>query len=322
MTDNKEKQKVSFLILPNTHILDLAGPVQVFYEANRIGNLNLEIGYTSRRPDVLSEQGIRLTGLQSPGNLTLCSGDYLVLPGIDFDAFRRGELGEYIEELREWVSLQYRTGVRLVSVCTGTLLLAEWGLLKGVACTSHWKCIDYLRKHYPEANVHSDRLFVKDSRIYSSAGMTSGMDMCLAILEEQHGPMLTSKVARELVVFMRRDETHSQESIYLEYQAHFNPTIHRVQDYIISHPSENPTVKQLASLANMSARTLTRKFKEVTGHTITEFKHEVKAEHAKTLLHHPDYTVDEIARKCGYRNSRQLRRIWKEKFNISLVEYR
>lgn len=322
MDDTKTVRKIVFLILPDTHILDLAGPAQVFYEANRIGDPELEIGYTSRRPEVTSEQGIQLSGLQSPAEHTLRAGDYLILPGIDFDAFRRGELSRQTGELKEWVTLQYRTGVRLVSICTGTLLLAEMGLLDGVACTSHWKCIDYLREQYPEVRVRSDRLFVKDRRIYSSAGMTSGMDMSLALLEEQYGPILTSKVARELVVFMRRDESHGQESIYLEYQTHFNPAIHRVQDYIISHPSENPTIDKLSSIANMSTRTLTRRFREITGHTITEFKHEVKAEHAKTLLHNPDYTMEEIAERCGYRDARQLRRIWKDTFGSSPAQYR
>lgn len=322
MADFKPSRKIVFLLLSNTHLLDLAGPAQVFYEANKIGKGTLDIQYTSLLPDTISEQGVMLSGLRHPETIELMPGDFIIIPGIDFASFERGELCKEIEDIQEWLSKQFSAGVQLVSVCTGTLILAEAGLLDGFSCTSHWKCLDYLKENYPDANVHSDRLFVKDRNIYSSAGMTSGMDMSLAILEELFGPILTSKVAREMVVFLRRDKDHSQETIYLDYQTHFNPAIHKVQDYIISHPSVNPTLEKLADIANMSTRTLTRTFKAVTQSTITEFKHEVKVEHAKSLLNNPEYTIERIAKKCGYQNARQLRRIWKEKFSNSLTDYR
>lgn len=322
MTDIIQSRKIVFLLFSNTHLLDLASPAQVFYEADKISKELFDIQYASLQPETASAQGMMLSDLKHPETIELSSDDFIVIPGIDFASFKRGELREEIRNIQGWLDKQFKAGVQMVTICTGTLVLAEAGLLDGLSCTSHWKCLDYLEESYPDVNVYSDRLFVKDRNIYSSAGMTSGMDMSLAILEELYGPVLTSKVAREMVVFLRRDKEHSQESIYLDYQTHFNPAIHKVQDYIISHPSENPTLEKLADVANMSSRNLTRTFKEVTGHTITDFKHEVKVEHAKTLMNNPDFTIEYIAEKCGYGDARQLRRIWKEKFGKPLATFR
>jgi len=321
MADIKSTRKIVFLLFSDTHLLDLAGPAQVFYEADKIGEVNLDIQYVSLQREATSAQGVMISDLQQPEYIDLSSDDFLIIPGINFVSFKRGVLHKEIKHIKEWLYKQFKLRVRLVTICTGSLILAETGLLDGIDCTSHWKSIDYMKDKYPQIRVHADRLFVKDRNIYTSAGMTSGMDMCLAILEELFGPVLTSKVAREMVVFIRRDKDHSQETIYLDYQTHFNPAIHKVQDYIISHPSENPTLEELAAIASLSTRSLTRTFKEVTGHTITSFKHEVKTEHAKTLLNNPDYTVDYIARCCGFSNARQLRRIWKKKYGTSLNSY-
>ncbi len=322
MDDFKKSRKIVFLLFSKTHLLDLGGPAQVFYEANQIGDLGLDIIFASQKPEVVSEQSLRLAGLQSPENLLLTDRDFIIIPGIDFASFKRGELHEEIKEIREWLTNEVGKSVNLATICSGTLVLAEADLLDGCSCTSHWKCIDFIEGNYPKINIHSNRLFVKDRNIYTSAGMTSGMDMSLAILEELYGPILTSKVAREMVIFLRRDKDNSQESIYLDYQTHFNPSIHKVQDYIISHPEQNPGLDTLAGIANMSERNLTRTFKDVTGHTITEFKHEVKLSLAKTFLNNPSFTIETVARKCGFSDPRQLRRIWKKKVGGSISDYR
>jgi transcriptional regulator GlxA family with amidase domain len=322
MNDFKKSRKIVFLLFSKTHLLDLGGPAQVFYEANQIGNLNLKIIFASQNPQVVSEQKLRLSGLQSPDNLKLSNNDFVIIPGIDFASFKRGELQKEVQEMQKWLKRHKIAGVKIATICSGALILAEAGMLNGYSCTSHWKCIDFIKEHYPDINIYSNRLFVKDRNIYTSAGMTSGMDMSLAILEELYGPILTSKVAREMVIFLRRDKDNSQESVYLEYQTHFNPAIHKVQDYIISHPAQNPGLDTLSGVANMSERNLTRTFKDVTGHTITEFKHEVKLSLAKTFLNNPSFTVNMVAQKCGFSDPRQLRRIWKKKVGGSISNYR
>lgn len=322
MNYSKRVRNIVFLLLPKTHLIDLAGPAQVFYEANRIGELNLKIRYASADSRIRTEQGLMLSGLVHYESIALDREDFVIIPGIDFAAFERGELHDDIRKITPWLRQKNESGVQIASICSGSLILAEAGLLDGRTSTSHWKCIDYMEKQYPDTRVQSDQLFVKSGNLYTSAGMTSGMDMSLAILEELYGPIISSKVARELVIYLRRDQTSSQETVYLDYQTHFSPAIHKVQNYLVSHPDRNPGLQELADIANMSVRNLTRTFKEKTGHTISEFKHEVKLEVAKMLLNNPDYTIAAIAEECGFKDPRQLRRIWKDKFGKTLSGYR
>jgi transcriptional regulator GlxA family with amidase domain len=179
-----------------------------------------------------------------------------------------------------------------------------------------------MTQNFPLANVQTDTLYVQDGNIFSSAGMTSGIDMALSILEAQHGPVLPAKVAREIVVYMRRNNMDHQQTIYLDYRTHFNPSVHMVQDYIISNPAKNPGLEELAAIGNTSVRTLTRSFKSATGHTIIEFKNAVKVELARTLIHNKSYTMEKISSLCGFQSVRHLRRIWSRQVGMSLMSYR
>jgi transcriptional regulator GlxA family with amidase domain len=258
---------------------------------------------------VSSEQGLSLAGLLPFNKIDLQDGDFIFVPGIDFKTFTLGKLDAAIKEVEGWLQANHARKVNIASVCSGTLILAEAGLLDEKRCTSHWKCIEYIKQRYPRVNIVSDCLYANDGTIFTSAGMTSGIDMALSIVESQHGPMLAAKVAREMVVYLRRDESNKQETIYLDYRTHFSPGVHKVQDYIISHPAENFTLDQLATVASTSTRTLTRLFKKSTGHTINEFKTAVRLELARTLNENTDYTVEKIASLCGFEGARQLRRL-------------
>jgi transcriptional regulator GlxA family with amidase domain len=187
----------------------------------------------------------------------------------------------------------------MASICSGSLILAEAGMLDGVKCTTHWKCIEFVKKHCPKVHVQIDQLYVRDGNMYTSAGMTAGIDMALSILEHYHGPILPARVAREMVVYIRRNSTDHQQTIYLDYQTHFNPAIHKVQDYIISNVEKNPGLEELADICHLSVRSLTRLFKKATGHTIIDFKNSVKLGLARTLINNPDYTVEKVASLCG-----------------------
>jgi len=289
--------------------MDLSGPVQVFYEASSFEPGSYSIQYCGVNDAESAEQGLLLGGLQPFDTIDLREGDFIFVPGIDFKTFVAGKLAPSISRVREWLQTAQARGVNIASVCSGTLILAEAGLLNEKRCTSHWKCIEYIRQRYPRVDIVSDCLYANDKNIYTSAGMTSGIDMALSIVENQHGPILAAKVAREMVVYLRRDESNNQETIYLDYRTHFSPGIHKVQDYIISHSAENFSLDQLASIASMSTRTLTRLFKKSTGHTVNEFKTAVRLELARTLHESTDYTADKIASLCGFESARQLRRL-------------
>jgi transcriptional regulator GlxA family with amidase domain len=135
--------------------------------------------------------------------------------------------------------------------------------------------------------------------------------LALAIVESIKGPLFTHKVARELVVYHRRSGRHKQQSIYLDYRNHINPQIHQVQDYLIDNLSNENNIENLASMVGMSARNLSRVFKEMTGSTILEYHTQLRKEFANTMLNNPEYTIEYIASKCGFKTARQLHRILK-----------
>jgi transcriptional regulator GlxA family with amidase domain len=302
--------------------MDLAGPVQVFYEASKLGSVPYRVRFCGVGHQVISEQGLALGGLEPFQAISLKKGDFIFIPGIDFQSFTEGLLRDDISTISPWLRGNLANGVQIASVCTGSLVLAASGLLDRKKCTSHWKCIDYMIQHFPLANVQTDTLYVQDGDIFSSAGMTSGIDMALSILEAQHGPVLPAKVAREIVVYMRRNNMDHQQTIYLDYRTHFNPSVHKVQDYIISNPAKNPGLDELAAIGNTSVRTLTRTFKSATGHTIIEFKNAVKVELARTLIHNKSYTMEKISALCGFQSVRHLRRIWGRRVGVSLKDFR
>ena len=302
--------------------MDLAGPVQVFYEASKHGSAQYKVIFCGVSKQVTSEQGLGLGELKPFEEIKLKKGDFIFIPGMDFTSFKEGLFSADIKTITPWLADHLAYGVQIASVCSGALVLAAAGLLDRRKCTSHWKCIDYMTQNFPMANVQTDTLYVQDGNIFTSAGMASGIDMALSILEAQHGPVLPAKVAREIVVYMRRNNMDHQQTIYLDYRTHFNPSVHKVQDYIISNPAKNPGLEELAAIGNTSVRTLTRSFKSATGHTIIEFKNAVKVELARTLIHNKSYTMEKISSLCGFQSVRHLRRIWSGQVGMSLTSYR
>lgn len=307
-----KQRTICFFLLPKVHMMDLSGPLQVFYEAGLLGNWKYNIAFAGISPDVKSEQGLTLGGLKKPNEVLLTKDDYIIIPGFDFKSFKEGALDSEINAMGDWLRDQLNNGVNVASICSGALVLGETGILNGRKCTSHWKCIEFMKQEYPKAQVQIDQLYVNDRNVFTSAGMTSGIDMTLSIIEQQQGPIVSAKVAREMVVYIRRNSADTQQTIYLDYRTHFNPAIHRVQDYIISNPSKNPSLEVLASVGNISVRNLTRLFKKATGHTIIEFKNAVKLELAKNLIHNSAFTMEKIAAHCGFRSVRHFRRILKD----------
>jgi transcriptional regulator GlxA family with amidase domain len=299
-------RQVIFLILPEVEILDLAGPLQAFHEANRLQH-RYQVRACSTHARVRSDQGLVLSDLDPlpvPG-----PHDLVVVPGLPYRATIRLD-----RTAVRWLKTAAGAGAQIASVCTGAFVLGEAGLLDGRRCTTHWSRTAELQRRFPAARVIDDRLFVSDGAIMTSAGIASGIDMALAIIERADGPLLAASVAREMVVYIRRDGGHDQRSIYLDYRTHLQPGIHRAQDWITQHPDEKATIAGLASLAGMSPRNLTRRFRDVTGITIKEFTTRVRLELARNLLNDPGLTVEAVANRCGFESARQLRRVWTAAF--------
>ena len=301
------------LVLPDVHLQDLAGPVQVLDEASEFCP-GYRLVYCSTAARVRSAQGLVLADL-SP--LPEPRADDLVLvPGVAVKALDRVPIP------REWLHRAAVSGARLASVCSGAYILASAGLLDGRRCTTHWILIDRLRREFPRASVLDGRLFVVDGNVTTSAGMSSGIDMALAMLEEHHGPLVTARVAREMVVYLRRNGDEQQHSVYLDHRTHLNPGVHRVQDFIVANSDQKMSMAQLARIAAMSPRNLSRVFHRAAGVTPKQFANRVKIQVARDLLHDPQRSVSSIASSCGFDDALQLRRLWRRSFGVSIADYR
>lgn len=303
-------KKIAFIIPPFVEVLDLAGPLQVFMEAKFYG-FELDIEFYSYTKLTVSDSGLEFAKVAHYTEANLKEGDYIFMPGMNYDYVESMDFRAE-KDFFNWLKELSDKNVLICSVCNGAFALGEAGLLKDTECTTHWRRIEELQSRFPNAKVHTDILFKKSNNIYTSAGISSGIDLALYILEELKGPLFTHKVARGLVVYSRRDHSHTQKSIYLDYRNHINPKIHEVQDYLIGHLSSKNSVEDLASLVSMSPRNLSRVFKENTGTTIVEYLTLLRKEFAKTLVNNPEYTIEYIASQCGFKTARQLQRILKK----------
>ncbi|MEO8404398.1 MAG: DJ-1/PfpI family protein [Chitinophagaceae bacterium] len=304
-----QNRKITFFVPSQVHVLDLNGPIQVFYEANEYG-AHYDLTFCSLRPEVASSAGLYFSKLQHFSKIKLNAGDYLFLPGAGMEYLTSREFKNETLFLK-WVKLNHDNGVNVCSVCTGSFIMAEAGLLKNKPATTHWKRVKELKLAYPEIQIKKDTLFTHDDGIYTSAGITSGIDLSLAIVEEHYGPLFAHKVSRELVVYYRRSGNHTQDSIYLNYRNHIQQEIHSVQDWLVENLDKKFTIAQLAEMVRMSPRNLTRAFKKAAGLTINGYVKKLRLEEIKILSHNTEMKSTTIAQRIGYSGTRQLRRIKK-----------
>ena len=302
-------KKFAFIIPPNVELLDLGGSVQVFAESKFYG-FEAEIEYYYYNENPVSTSGLSFGTLKHYQEAQLKEGDYVFMPGMDFD-YVKSDAFKAEKDFFNWLKACSERKVIVCSICNGAFALGEAGLLKDTECTTHWRRVKELQVQFPQAKVMVDILYVKSNNVYTSAGISAGIDLALAILEGLKGPLFTHKVARGLVVYHRRSGKHNQQSIYLDYRNHINPQVHEVQDYLIDNLSLENNIETLASLVNMSPRNLSRVFKEKTGSTILEYHTLLRKEYANTMLNNPEYTVEYIASQCGFKTARQLQRILK-----------
>jgi transcriptional regulator GlxA family with amidase domain len=305
------KTKIVFLVLPHVHLLDLAGPMQVFHEAIFFG-ADITMEYCSLGETTLpTSSDFPLGKLMSFRKTTLAAGDYLFVPGADMKFLLSKKLGAE-KELIRWVKNAYEQGAYVGSICTGAFFLAQTGLLDGRRCTTHWKFTSKLKARYPLINMMEDVLFTEDDRVFTSAGVTAGVDLALHIVSRLQDDSLSFKVARELVVYVRRNGSESQQSVFMQYRNHIHSGIHRVQDYVQDHLHQMTSLPVLSEVACMSTRTLTRTFKRETGVTVNEYLNLVRRARLKELMKNPDHTRRQLARYCGLTSERQVIRLLKQ----------
>ncbi|MEM7249424.1 MAG: helix-turn-helix domain-containing protein [Acidobacteriota bacterium] len=306
-------RRVLVLVLPDVHALDFGGPVQAVHEATIFG-AEYAMTFVGAHERARSAQGFTIADLEPLPEPK--ESDWIIVPGTESTRL------DVLDVPVDWLRAAEACGARVSSVCSGSFALAQAGLLDGRSCTTHWKVVERLRTTYPDATVLENRLFVRDGNLVTSAGVASGIDMALALIEEDQGPKLAAQVTREMVVYLRRCGDSSQSSIYQEHRSHLHQSIHRVQDWLIEHPDRLATIDELAELAHLSPRHLTRLFRQETGVTLKTFATQVRLEVARQLLTRPELQTEDIALRCGFQDARQLRRLWKKHVGTTLGETR
>lgn len=300
-----------FVVPPGVHLLDITGPAHIFYEASDYGaSLNLHFVNMLSGATVDSSAGLQLSALVDFNSIELSEGDLIFIPGLDSSLLLTDDFLWQSKPFQYWLKAQHQKGVWLCSVCTGAFLLAEAGLLDNVACTTHWKFFVRFKTRYPKAQLKDNRLFVNDGRIYTSAGVTSGIDLALYMIERLFGAAFSARIAKEVVLFLRRGEDDEQLSAFMQYRNHINQRVHLVQDTLSQSLDKKWHLAELAERVNMSPRNLTRLFKKTTGASIGDYIDLLRTERAKQLISQ-GFTVQTAALQCGLKSANQLRYLLK-----------
>ncbi|MBV8467044.1 MAG: helix-turn-helix domain-containing protein [Burkholderiales bacterium] len=299
-------QPVYFVTLPGVLLLDLAGAAEAFRLANRYG-AQYTLRFIGPSEELCSSVGLALNRID-PLPDALPSGALVVIAGLTSRADdERGPGGKLAID---WLRHAWRDDLELMTICSGAILAGAAGLLDGRRCTTHHTLIDKLNHLAPKALVQDNRVFVIDGPIATSAGVTTGIDLALELISERDGPKVALEVAREMVVWLRRDTAAPQLSPFLSFRNHLHPAVHRVQDAISGNPARDWPVDELARIACVSPRHLARLFKEHTGIGPVDFRQQMQLAQAEPLLKRRDWSLERIAEASGFGSARDLRRVW------------
>lgn len=295
-----------FLLPPGVHLLDLAGPAQVLTHP-QLGTISTH--YTGASGQLRTAQGPQLHQLE-PLPRSLPPRSWLLIIGCQRSAqMLQSDTGR---ELAHWLAGAQPQAELTACICSGALLAARAGLLKGRSCTTHHQLLGELRKLEPTAQVRENCLFTRAGRLWTSAGIASGMDLCLQLVAQHWGYDTATQVARDLVLYHRRSGDDPQLDIRLQHRNHVNQRLHRLQDRILQAPGHPWTVRALADEVHLSPRHLSRLFTEQLGLSPKSYLQQVRLAHAEQLLREGGRTVDQVAEAVGYESARQLRRLWQQ----------
>ncbi|WP_329199797.1 MULTISPECIES: GlxA family transcriptional regulator [unclassified Streptomyces] len=310
-------RNVLVLLYDGVQSLDVTGPVEVF---SGVGRFPEHAGYRIRTVSpgaapVRTSSGLTLVPDGDLESARPGAGTTLLVPGGRYT-------GDFDPGLTDWLRAHGGGAERVVSVCTGGLLLAEAGLLDGHRATTHWNACARMARDYPAVTVEPDPIYVRDGRVATSAGVTAGIDLALALVEEDVGRDVALLIARHLVVFLRRPGNQAQFSAQLAAQTARREPLRDVQQWINEHPGEDLGVEALAARAALSPRHFARAFQAETGVTPGRYVERVRVEHARRLLEDGGGGVAQIARASGYRTPEALRRAFLRTLGQPPSEYR
>lgn len=311
---NKGQMQIVFVVPPQVHLLDITGPVHIFYEAACYG-APVKLIYTNlqtSQQQIESSSQLYLGGMVDYTTLSLKAGDIVFIPGLAAELLLDEEfLTHTTQPFQQWLMHQYRQQVMICSVCTGAFLLAETGLLDHLPATTHWKYLDRFTRRFPRIQVQHNRLFVHADKLYTSAGVASGIDLALFLLEQQFGSRFAANIAKEVVVHIRRTNHDPQLSASMQYRNHLDDRIHQAQDILAQSLDKKLNIEQLAAHVHMSARNLTRLFRKTTNISISQYINKLRLERARQLQQQ-GHTMQAIASSCGLKSTNQLRQLLKK----------
>lgn len=305
-------RRVVVIAFPGVQSLDVSGPVEVFAAA---GGYTITLATPGGEP-VRTSSGLVLhadaaaESVRGPVDTLVVAGGQGTRSAVA-DAALIAAVRRLAGRAR-----------RVTSVCTGAFLLAEAGLLDGRRATTHWSACDALARRYPAVDVDPDPIFTRDGNVWTSAGVTAGMDLALALVEDDLGRDTALAIARRLVLFLRRPGSQSQFSAQLAAQVAEREGLRSVQRWIAEHPGEDLSVARMADRAGMSVRHFARSFRDEVGVTPARYVEQARLEAARRLLEEADDGVESIARRCGFGTSETMRRTFLRALHLSPAEYR
>ena len=314
---------VLFVAYPKMGLLDLTGAQTVFWMASRFMAARTLPGYESKTVSVdgglvATAEGVALDTVamrQFAGDAI----DTIVVPGApDMDGLLEQTAGT-VDVLRAFAPLSRRT----VSVCTGTFLLARAGLLKGKRVTTHWSMCEPLQRRYPDLNVDGDALYIEQGDVWTSAGVTAGIDLALALVEADCGREIAMQCARQLVVFLKRPGGQAQHSRWLQAQSADSDAFDELHQWLAENLHlEDIDVNRLADKANMSPRNFSRVYKQKTGRAPGKAVELFRLEAARHLLENSSRNLDQIAYSCGFGDEERMRVTFQRNLGVSPSDYR
>jgi transcriptional regulator GlxA family with amidase domain len=315
-------KRVAFAIYPGIQSLDLAGPFEVFSGANEaLAHAGAAPAYDLRivartSEPVASESGLRvvpdlaIARLRGQVDTLIVAGGSGIQGAVKDRALLRG-----IERLA-------KNARRIVSVCSGAFVLAELGFLDGRRATTHWRRCAQLARRHPDVRVEPEPIYVRDGRVYTSAGVTAGIDLALALVEDDLGREVALQIARGLVMFLRRPGNQAQFSAQLRQQQADREPLREVQRYIADRPGDDLGTDALARRAAMSVRNFTRCFRQQVGVSPARYVETARVEAARRRLVESQDGLDRVAESCGFGSAEVLRRTFLRRLNVTPSEYR
>ncbi len=305
-------RKVVIIGPPPIQLLDVAGPLEVFSNAPdyeiQLANPGLQRSLQTNRGLVLA-QATPIADVHGPIDTLVIAGG----PG--------AESGSYDPSFIAWIAKAARQSRRVASICTGAFLLAEAGILDGKQAVTHWSFCDRLAREYPKVMVRPESIYLRDGSIYTSAGITAGIDLSLALVEEDHGHETALRIARFLVMFLVRPGGQAQFSHMLSHQAVASQPLRELQVWMVEHLREALTVESLAERIGMSARHFTRVCLRETGMNPGQFVDRMRVEAAQQIIDSSSLGLKEIADSCGFKSADAMRRAFVRVLGVTAAEY-